>query len=151
MAQSLPPERASFVRRTGVVFVAYLALITAGIAAAIALGLIRAADDEAAGRTVERFATALELRDGQTACSELSADTRGELESQEAAECEEAILELDLALGSVTDVTVAETTASVELTEGGSVYLEETSEGWRITAVGCQPRPSEPDDCDVEA
>jgi hypothetical protein len=151
VAQSLSPERASFLRRTRIVFVAYLALLAAGIAIAIAIGLIRGADDDEAARTVERFATALELRDGQSACSELSADVRGELESQEASECDEAILELGLSLGDVTEVKVAEVTASVELSEGGSVYLEETSEGWRITAVGCEPRPSEPDDCDVEA
>ena len=151
MGNSLPRDRASFIPRTFVVFVAYLTLITIGIAAAIAVGLIRAAGDDAAGETVQRFARAIEEQDGAAACGELSADTRSEFESQEGADCEEALLELELSLGEVTSVRVAETAASVELSEGGSVYLEETSDGWRITAVGCEPKPSAPDDCDVEA
>jgi hypothetical protein len=151
MAQDLPPERAAANRRTLAVFITYLVLIVAGIAAAIAIGLVRGADDDGAGETVERFAQAIEQQDGAAACTELSADTRGSLESQEGSECEEALLELELSLGSVSQIKVAETSATVELTEGGSVYLEETSNGWRITAVGCEPRPDEPDDCEVEA
>jgi hypothetical protein len=112
---------------------------------------VRSDDDPAAGETVERFATALDERDGRAACVELSADTRKALESEEASECEEAILELDLTLGQVSAVEVADSAATVELSEGGSIYLDDTSEGWRISAVGCEPRPDEPDDCDVEA
>jgi hypothetical protein len=151
MAESLPPERAAAIGRVRPVFVAYLVLITAGIVAAIVIGLVRGADDDAAAETVERFAQALDQQDGAAACAELSADTRGALESQEGSECEQALLELQLSLGTVDEVKVAESTASVELSEGGSVYLEETSEGWRITAVGCEPRQSEPDECEVEA
>jgi hypothetical protein len=151
MAENLPPERAAAMRRPRPVFVAYLTLIAAGIVAAIVIGLVRGADDDGAADAVERFAQAIETQDGSAACNELSADTRGALESQEGTECEQALLDLQLSLGTVTSVKVAETTATVELTEGGSVYLEETSNGWRITAVGCEPRPDEPDDCEVEA
>jgi hypothetical protein len=133
------------------VFGAYLVLITAGIVAAIVIGLVRAAGDDGAGKAVERFARAIDERDGGAACRELSADTRGALESEEGRPCEQALLELQLSLGSVSEVKIAEASATVELSEGGSVYLEETSEGWRITAVGCEPRPEEPDECEVEA
>jgi hypothetical protein len=148
---SLPPERIVAMRRPRPVFVAYLVLITAGIVTAIVIGLVRGADDDAASATVERFARAIEEHDGRAAFNELSADTRSALESEEGSECEQALLDLQLSLGPVSELKVAETTATVELTEGGSVYLEETSNGWRITAVGCEPRPDEPDDCEVEA
>ena len=136
---------------TRAIFVLYLAVVAAGIVGAIVIGLARSDDDPAAGETVARFATALDERDGRAACVELSADAREALESEEASECEEAILELDLTLGEVSAVEVADSAATVELSEGGSVYLDDTSEGWRISAVGCEPRPDEPDDCDVEA
>jgi hypothetical protein len=138
-------------RGTGTVFTLYLVLIVAGIAAAIVIGLTRSGDDPAAGDTVERFAAALEEGNGRAACAELSAEARNVLESQEASECEQAIVELDLSLGEVSSVEVADTSATVELAEGGSVYLDDTSEGWRISAVGCEPRPSQPDDCEIEA
>jgi hypothetical protein len=135
---------------TRAIFVLYLAVVAAGIAGAIVIGLARSDDDPAAGETVARFATALDERDGRAACVELSADAREALESEEASECEEAILDVDLTLGEVSAVEVADSAATVELSEGGSVYLDDTSEGWRISAVGCEPRPDEPDDCDVE-
>ena len=72
-------------------FVLYLTVITAGIAAAIGLGLAREADDPAAGHTVERFSTAIERKDGQSACRQLSDETQSKLESQEKRPCEEAI------------------------------------------------------------
>jgi hypothetical protein len=132
-------------------FALYVSIIAAGIVWAIVIGFSRGADDQAAGDTVQRFVAELEGGDARAACNELSANTREELESEEAAECEQALPELDLSLGDVTKVDAAETSATVELSEGGSVYLEETSKGWRITAVGCQPRPAEPDDCEVQA
>jgi hypothetical protein len=149
--ESLPPERAAAARRPRPVFVTYLVLITAGIVAAIVIGLVRGADDAAAADAVERFVQAIEAQDGRAACNELSADTRAALESEEGSECEQALLSLQLSLGPVSEVKVAETSATVELSEGGSAYLEETSEGWRITAVGCEPRPDAPDECEVEA
>jgi hypothetical protein len=136
---------------TRAIFALYLAVVAAGIAGAIVIGLARSGDDPAAGSTVERFAAALDQQDGRAACVELSADTRNALESDEASECERAILELDLTLGEVSSVEVADAAATVELDEGGSVYLDSTSEGWRISAVGCEPRPDAPDDCEVEA
>ena len=151
MPEESARERKAANRRTMVVFVAYLALIVAGIVGAIVIGLARGSDDPEVGRTVERFASALEKRDGAAACRELSADTRGELESQEGSECETAILDLDLTLGEVSSVKVADSAANVELSTGGSVYLEETGKGWRIDAAGCEPRPSAPDDCDVKS
>ena len=96
MTQNPPPERALAQRRPRPVFVLYLALLVAGIGTAIAIGLIRGSDDAAAGEAVERFAVALEEQDGRAACNQLSADVRSELESQEAAECEQAILDAGL-------------------------------------------------------
>ncbi|HEX8743967.1 MAG TPA: hypothetical protein VF712_12610 [Thermoleophilaceae bacterium] len=50
-------------------FAAYLVVIALGIAAAIAIGLVRNGDDAEAGATVERFSSAVRGDDGEGACA----------------------------------------------------------------------------------
>ena len=144
-------EHAEADRRTSPMFALYLAVIVAGIAWAIAQGVIRQGDDPAPRATVERFSAAIEARDGAAACAELTEDTRSKLESQEQKPCEEAILTLELSGGEVADTEVVDTSASVELLEGDRAYLDSTPSGWRISAAGCDPRPGQPDDCELES
>ena len=144
-------EHAEANRRTAPMFALYLAAIAAGIAAAIALGLVREADDPAAGDTVARFSMAIERKDGEAACEQLSEDTQSKLESQEKRPCEEAILTLELSGGEVVNVDVAETSAAVDLDAGGRAYLDKTPHGWRISAGGCDPLPGQPYDCELES
>ena len=143
-------ERTEANRRTAPSFALYLLLIAAGIGWAIALGLAREADDPAAGDTVARFSAAIERQDGEAACDQLGEHTRSELESQRQKPCEEAILELELSGGEVSEVDVADTSAAVDLGEGGRAYLDRTSEGWRISAAGCDLLPEQPYDCELE-
>jgi hypothetical protein len=113
-------------------------------------------DDRADVRSVtERFFAAVEAGDGEAACLELDADTRSQLESQEERDCREAVTELQLDGGAPTRVEVYVTNAKVDLAGGQSAFLGRTDDGWRLSAIGCEPQADKPADrpfdCEVEA
>ena len=111
------------------------------------------ADREAdAGAAAQRFHAALEQGDGQAACDQLNAETASKLEKQEKQPCAEAILSLELPKGgTVADTRVYVTSAFTTLAEGGSDFLDEGPNGWRVSAAGCEPTaPSQPYDCELE-
>jgi len=129
-----------------------LALLAATAVAAAGCGQ---SDDRATVQAAaERFFTAYDADDGETACAALSEDTREELESQEQRPCAEAIGEVELEGGAVEHVYVTVTNAKVDLAGGQSVFLSEQADGWRISAVGCRPQgeaTSNPFDCELQA
>jgi hypothetical protein len=108
------------------------------------------ADDVAA--VAERFHAALESGDGQAACAELSEETASKLELQEQKPCEEGILTLELPKGGTVAVKRVEMrSAFAGLAEGGADFLDEGSEGWKISAAGCEPTaPEQPYECELE-
>ena len=120
------------------------ALVVAGC------GTRERAEDAAA--VSERFHAALEADDGPAACEELSEETASKLERQQQLPCEEAILELELPKGgSVADTRVEITSAVTTLAEGGSDFLDEGPDGWKIAAAGCVPTlPDQPYECELE-
>jgi hypothetical protein len=99
----------------------------------------------------ERFHAALEQRDGEAACAELSEETASMLEQQEGAPCEEAVLSLELPRGGTAAGSgVYVRSASVELVEGATTFLDEDPRGWKLSA-GCTPTaPDLPYDCVLE-
>ena len=107
-------------------------------------------DDVAA--VAKRFHAALENKDGQAACDELNEQTASKLEGQEQKPCPAAILSLELPKGAtVADTRVYVTSAFAQLAEGGTDFLDEGPEGWKIAAAGCEPTaPSQPYDCQLE-
>jgi hypothetical protein len=100
----------------------------------------------------ERFQGALERQDGAAACAELSEETKSKLEQQEQAPCERAILRVNLPEGGIAAKTsVYITSASVRLTVGPTMFLDEGPRGWRISAAGCEPaEPGQPFQCELE-
>jgi hypothetical protein len=123
----------------------------------VALGCIAAgcgASDRApdVAGTAERFHAALEARDAEVACQLLAPETQRKLEQQEAALCEEAILALELPEGArAVTTSVHMTSASVALAEGGSTFLDEFDDGWKVSAAGCTPGgPDLPYECELE-
>jgi hypothetical protein len=100
----------------------------------------------------ERFHAALADGDGAAACDELNAETASKLEEQEEKPCEEAILTLELPEGAtVADTRVYVTSAFAQLAEGGAAFLDEGSEGWKVSAAGCErTEPTQPYDCQLE-
>jgi hypothetical protein len=105
-----------------------------------------------AAEVVAQFHAALERGDGAAACEELSEDTSSELESLQKRPCEEAILTLELPKGGrPVAPRVYVTSAVVDLAEGGTDFLDESSQGWTISAAGCQPTaPGAPYDCELK-
>jgi hypothetical protein len=120
---------------------------------ALALAGCGTADRERDAATVaERFHAALEAGDGQAACEELSDDTASKLEDQEKKPCEEAILSLELPKGgTVADVRVYVRSALATLATGGVDFLDEASDGWKVSSAGCDATaPGQPYKCELE-
>lgn len=146
-----PTDRANVTdvtaRRSALIALLLLCLASAGCG--------RSDDRTAATTVTTRFLAALDSGDGATACAQLSADTRGKLESDEKKPCREAIGGLGLQTGAVSAVELFLTNAKADLANGDSAFLSLTAQGWRLSAVGCKPSggpPSdEPMDCDLEA
>ena len=129
------------------------AILALGACFAVAFGGCGASDREADAAVVaERFHAALEQRDGDAACAELSEVTASKLEQQEEMPCEEAVLELEPPRGGTAAVTeVYVTSASVALAEGETTFLDEGPEGWKVSVAGCTPTaPDLPYDCLLE-
>ena len=100
---------------------------------------------------VERVATTFEdpSADPQERCDLLIPATRAALEQSGSALREEAIEDLPLEGGAVDSVEIWGGDAQVKLT-GDTVFLSETSDGWRITSAACTPRAEAPYDCEVD-
>jgi hypothetical protein len=121
-------------------------------ACAAVAGCGRGDDRQAAGDVMKRFVQAIEAKDGEAACEQLSDDTAQALEDDEGKPCEEAAPELEISASDVRRTEVFGITAKVDLADGESAFLELTPEGWRISAAGCQPEGEEqPFECEVEA
>jgi hypothetical protein len=105
-----------------------------------------------AAAVAERFHAAIGQDDGEAACLELTEEIASKLEQQEGMPCEEAVLGLELpgdATAAGADVYV--TSASVDLVEGGTTFLDEGTQGWKVAAAGCTATaPNLPYDCELE-
>jgi hypothetical protein len=108
--------------------------------------------EEDAAAVAERFHAALAAGDGASACEDLSEETASKLERQEKRPCEEAILGLELREGgTVAYMRVELRSAMTRLAEGGTDFLDEGSDGWKISAAGCDPKlPDQPYECELE-
>jgi hypothetical protein len=112
-----------------------------------------ASDADGASAAAHRLYAAVNEDDGVTACEQLSDDTRKQLVSEERKPCPEAILDVELSGTRSIAASAYVTEAKVDLDGGDSVFLEETDEGWKVTAAGCRPAPGEetPYDCELES
>jgi hypothetical protein len=128
---------------------ALAAVALVGLSAAALAACGTAERERDAAEVVERFHAALEREDGAAACEELGEEAQSELERQEKQPCEEAILTLELPKGGrPVNARVYETSAAVDLDEGGTDFLDESSQGWTISAAGCEPTaPDQPYEC----
>ncbi len=100
---------------------------------------------------VQRVATTFEdgSAEPEVRCDLLVPATRAALEKQEGSACAEAIDSLQLQGGGVQSVEVWGGQAQVRL-DGDTVFLDETSSGWRVAAASCTPHGEAPYDCEVE-
>jgi hypothetical protein len=105
--------------------------------------------------TTDGFFAALQRGDGAAACARLGADAVAQLISEEQEPCARAVTSLKLRPGAVRRVQVYITNAKVDLAGGASAFLQRTTNGWRLSAIGCRPaegKPADvPYDCELEA
>jgi len=129
----------------------WVLVLVAGVG--FALAGCGATDSEGARDAAERLYVAYSDDDGAAACDTLSDDTREQLVKDEQKPCPEAVLELDLSGTATVGAEAYVTEAKVETDGGDSVFLEETGDGWRVTAAGCRPAPGReaPYDCEVDS
>jgi hypothetical protein len=122
--------------------------------AAVALALCacgRSGDRQTVRAVAVGFYAAADHHDGARACALLSSETRKKLEEQESEPCDKAIDKVQLNGGPVSKVSVYSSEAAVELRGGDTVFIEDTNEGWRVSAAGCRPTAhAQPADCDLE-
>jgi len=120
---------------------------------AVAVAGCGAADSTGASAAAERLYAAYTERDGATACETLTEATREQLVEDEQMPCEEAVLSLKLTGEKAADTSAFITEAKVDLDGGDSVFVEETPDGWRVSAAGCEPVPDQeaPYECEVES
>lgn len=100
---------------------------------------------------VEQAATTFQdpAADPEARCDLLAPQTRAAFEQSEAAPCAEAIEDLALQGGGVESVEIWGGDAQVKLT-GDTVFLSETSAGWRIMSAACRPQAEGPYECEVD-
>ena len=109
-----------------------------------------AGSERDARASVERFFKAFSAHDGAGACRELSQDAGSQVQQSEKKPCEKGILSEDVSPAPVADVQVYMTSAEAKLKGGGAVFLDQTPQGWKISAVGCKPQPGKPYQCELE-
>ena len=119
----------------------------------LALAGCGANDADGAADAAERLYAAATGGEGAAACEWLSDDAREQLELDEQKPCAEAIVGLELSGSHSAKTSAYVSEAKVDLDGGDSVFLEETADGWRVTAAGCKPvRDQEaPYECEVES
>jgi hypothetical protein len=131
------------------------AVLAAVVAAGCLAGCGQGGSRAAVRGTTEGFFAALQRGNGGAACARLSADTVAQLISQEQEPCAQAVTSLKLRPGAVRRVQVYVTNAKVDLAGGASAFLQRTTNGWRLSAIGCRPaegKPADfPYDCELEA
>jgi hypothetical protein len=121
--------------------------------AVLALAGCGRSGDRADVRSIaEGFYAAADGHDGTRACAWLSAGARQALEQDESEPCARAVGHLKLSGSRALRVEVYSTEAAVALRGGDVVYLEETPQGWRISAAGCRaPGYAKPAECELES
>lgn len=129
-----------------------LALLV-GVAALPGCGT--ADDAEQARDVVARFYDAIRQERPEEACAQLSAPLVEQLESQTEQPCPGAIAGLSYEGGAIVATHVFVTNAKVDLRNGESAFLSREREGWRLSAIACEPEDGKPRDrpfdCEVES
>jgi hypothetical protein len=82
-------------------------------------------------------------------CDLLAPATRAAFEESESAPCTDAIQDLPLQGGEVRSVEIWGGDAQVKLGDD-TLFLTETSAGWRITAAACRSQGEAPYECEVD-
>ncbi|MBN6052939.1 hypothetical protein JYK22_13460, partial [Nonomuraea sp. RK-328] len=122
-----------------------VALLGFGLALTAGCGV----DTASPARAAVRFHTAVAAHQDAAACAMLTPETAEKLPDPDET-CPQALAALKLGPGGrVTGAEVWGDDALVRMA-GDTVFLHRFSDGWRVTAAGCEPRHGLPYDCQVE-
>ena len=121
--------------------------------AVLALAGCGRSGDRANVRSIaEGFYAAADAHEGARACTWLSADARQALEQDESEPCARAVERLKLSGAARGASRSTRPTPPWRCSGGDVVYLEETPQGWRITAAGCRaPAYAKPATCELQS
>lgn len=119
------------------------------VAASTSCGAVAVRED-AAKSVAEKFYPAVAERDGPAACRLLAPGTLEEFEQSQEEPCTKAVVAASIpAPGAVGDVEVYGGQARVVFAHD-TVFLAAFTAGWRVTALGCQPRGGRPYQCEIK-
>jgi hypothetical protein len=116
-----------------------------------ALCVVLAGCASAQAPDVEQVATTFSdpAGDPEERCELLLPSVLAAFEEDQAMPCADAIEDLPLHAGAVESLEIWGGSAQVKL-GGDTLFLAETSAGWRVTAAVCTPQGEAPYDCEVE-
>lgn len=116
-----------------------------------ALGVVLAGCSSAQAPDVEQVASTFSDPAGDPAerCALLTPAVLTAFEQDRAMPCADAIQDLPTHGGPVDSLEIWGREAQVKL-GGDTVFLAETSAGWRVTSAACTARGEAPYDCEVE-
>jgi hypothetical protein len=115
-------------------------------------GCGRSGDRASVRAVAESFYAAAGAHDGARACTWLSTGARQALEQDQSESCARAIGQLKLTGRRARRVEIYSTNAAVALRGGDVVYLQDTPQGWRISAAGCRdPAYATPATCELQS
>lgn len=121
--------------------------------AAVTICLAAAGCGSAAARpaaVAEQFHAAAAHGRANEACRLLTESARETLEEEESKPCPQALEEVKLPDPGPLTVQAFISSAIASSADGTTAFLEETPNGWRVAAAGCEPHPEEPYDCELE-
>jgi hypothetical protein len=100
---------------------------------------------------VRRVAEDFAAGDARARCDLLAPGTFAMLVEDESMSCDEAIEQVDIGSGDVTEVGVWGEEAQAKLSDD-TLFLTHTPAGWRVFAAACVPQgQDQPYDCEVES
>jgi outer membrane murein-binding lipoprotein Lpp len=126
-------------------------LMFCALAAATIAGCGTSADRDEARTAAQTLYTAVGRHHGDVACAQMSPSLRAALVEDEQERCARAVMRLHLTGATVDVVRVYADAAEVRFDHGDTVFLSDTSQGWRVEALGCTPQGKGPYDCEEEA
>jgi hypothetical protein len=132
-----------------------MVMVAALLGALLSCGCGRSSDRAQIEAVTARFLEAAGGGQGGVACAQLTPDAVKQLEQQEKGSCASSVGKLSLTGAAIRRVQIFAFNAEVELANGADAFVERTSNGWRLSSVGCRPTQGDPREnpmsCELES
>jgi hypothetical protein len=132
-----------------------MVMVAALLGALLSCGCGRSSDRAQIESVTARFLEAAGGGQGGVACAQLTPAAVKQLEQQEKGGCARSVGKLSLTGAAIRRVQIFAFNAEVQLANGADAFVERTSNGWRLSSVGCRPTQGDPLDhpmsCELES